>query len=233
MFIVGLPRSGTTLTEQILSSHPQLHGAGELPDLARVAERCIGESEELWQAAARLDPARSRARANEYLKALRNGAPGRCVRISDKAPLNFFQLAFVATLFPKARIVHCGRDERDNALSIWMENFSADQRYATDFDDLAHFTAQYRRLMAHWRVHLPLPMLELRYEDTVADLEGQARKLCRFLDVEWDARCLDFHESARAVQTPSRWQVREPVYTRSVARWRNYAAHLRQLVDAF
>lgn len=233
VFIVGLPRSGTTLTEQVLSSHPLLHGAGELPDLSRIASRSAGENEEPWQAAGNLDEMGSRERAHEYLKALREGAPKGRLRISDKSPLNFFQLAFAAVLFPNARVVHCVRDARDNALSIWMENFNPDQKYATDFSDLAFFRQQYEPLMAHWRVHLPLKMLELRYEDTVADLEGQARKLVAFLGAPWDARCLDFHKAGRAVQTPSRWQVRQPIYTRSVERWRAYAPYLPGLESAF
>lgn len=233
VFIVGLPRSGTTLTEQILSSHPLLHGAGELPDLSRIATNCAGAEQEAWEAASAIDEMQSRVQAQAYLRALRDGAPRERLRISDKSPLNFFQLAFAAVLFPQARVIHCRREPRDNALSIWMENFSPDQRYATDFSDLAFFTSEYRRLMAHWRAQLPLKMLELRYEDTVADLEGQARRIVGFLGAPWDARCLSFHESSRAVQTPSRWQVRQPIYTRSVERWRSYAAHLPDLEPAF
>lgn len=226
VFIVGLPRSGTTLTEQILSAHPRLHGAGELPDLSRIAARCISDGEEPWQAACRLDEASSRERAHDYLKALRDGAPDDCLRISDKSPLNFFHLALVALLFPNARVVHCRRDVRDNALSIWMENFNPDQLYATDFDDLAFFHAEYERLMAHWRNVLPVQILDVRYEATVQDVEAQARRLLSFLDVPWDARCLDFHRNDRAVQTPSRWQVRQPIYTGSIGRWRHYAPHI-------
>jgi tetratricopeptide (TPR) repeat protein len=233
VFIVGLPRSGTTLTEQILSAHPLLHGAGELRDLARIAEGCTGADEEPWVAASRLDEIGSRERAYDYLRALRAGAPRGRLRISDKSPLNFFQLAFAAVLFPHARVVHCKRGARDNALSIWMENFNAGQRYATDFSDLAYFIAQYERLMEHWRRHLPLPMLEVQYEETVRDTETQARRLTAFLGVPWDARCLEFHRSERAVQTPSRWQVRQPIYGRSVGRWRNYAELLPELDTAF
>jgi len=233
VFVVGLPRSGTTLTEQILSAHPALHGAGELPDLARLAVRQVGEADEPWQAALRLDAAASRAAAGQYLKGLRDGAPKGRLRISDKSPLNFFHLAFAALLFPGARVVHCRRGLRDNALSVWLENFDPEQRWATDFDDLAFYAAQYRRLMAHWREVLPLAVLELRYEDTVADLEAQARRLIGFLGAPWDARCLDFHSQRRAVQTPSRWQVRQPIYDRSVGRWRAYAAHLPALDAAF
>ncbi|MGH8517610.1 MAG: tetratricopeptide repeat-containing sulfotransferase family protein, partial [Panacagrimonas sp.] len=233
VFIVGLPRSGTTLTEQILSAHPQLHGAGELPDLSRIAASCVGPDAEPWQAPPRLDEMQSRERAHEYLRALRHGAPADRLRISDKSPLNYFQLALAAVLFPNARVIHCVREARDNALSIWMENFNADQRYATDFRDLAHFTGQYRRLMAHWRQHLPLRMLEVRYGDTVADVESQARRIVDFLGVPWDPRCLAFHRSRRAVQTPSRWQVRQPIYSRSVERWRDYAPWLTDLEPAF
>jgi tetratricopeptide (TPR) repeat protein len=233
VFIVGLPRSGTTLTEQILSAHPLLHGAGELPDLARIAQRCIGPDEEPWLAAFHLDEMASRKHGYEYLGALRAGAPKGRRHISDKSPLNFFQLAFAALLFPRARVIHCRRSACDNALSIWMENFNPGQRYATDFSDLAYFTAQYERLMEHWRQHLPLPILELQYEETVRDTEIQARRLMEFLEVPWDKRCLDFHRSERAVQTPSRWQVRQPIYTRSVGRWRTYAEYLPDLAAAF
>ena len=234
VFIVGLPRSGTTLCEQILASHPQLHGAGELPDLADLAIHTVEGTGSLpWQAASHVSLMGSRELAPRYLQALRNGAPKDRLRISDKSPLNFFQLAFAAVLFPNARVVHCRRDARDNALSIWMENFSPDQRYATDFEDLAFFHAQYERLMAHWRNVLPLRSIDIQYEETVGDLEAQARKLIAFLGAPWDDRCLDFHRNERAVQTPSRWQVRQPIYSRSVGRWRSYAPHLAQLSLAF
>jgi cytochrome c-type biogenesis protein CcmH/NrfG len=226
VFIVGLPRSGTTLTEQILSAHPLLHGAGELPDLGRLATSLLGEDDAPWQAAALLDENRSRALAGNYLKALRCGAAKGRMRISDKSPLNFFQLAFAALLFPHARVVHCTRDVRDNALSIWMQNFAPDQTYATDFADLAFFQSQYARLMEHWRRELPLQILDVRYEDTISDLETRARELVDFLGAPWDRRCLDFHAQTRAVQTPSRWQVRRPIYSSSVGRWKLYADYL-------
>ncbi|HEY0680852.1 MAG TPA: sulfotransferase [Steroidobacter sp.] len=234
VFIVGLPRSGTTLCEQILASHPLVHGAGELPDLARLSVRALeGADLPPWQAALQLTQPKSLELAAQYLRSLRNGAPKGCLRMSDKSPLNFFQLAFAALLFPNARVIHCRRDVRDNALSIWMENFSPDQGYATDFGDLACFHVEYQRLMEHWRKTLPLPILDLQYEDTVSDVETQARRLLAFLDLPWDERCLEFHRNDRAVQTPSRWQVRQPIYSRSVGRWRHYAPHLESLLAAF
>ncbi|UJP05631.1 MAG: sulfotransferase [Nitrosomonas sp.] len=233
VFIVGLPRSGTTLTEQILSAHPLLHGAGELPDLAKLAIQSLPEGDLPWQAALRLDAQTVDQLANEYLQALRRNTLSPLRRISDKQPLNFFHLAFVALLFPSTRIIHCTRNVRDNALSIWMENFNVDQEYATDFEDLAYFITQYKRLMAHWQAVLPLNILEMCYEKTVADLDGQARRLIKFLDVPWDEQCLDFHQIDRAVQTPSRWQVRQPIYTRSVNRWERYREYLPTLETAF
>lgn len=232
VFIVGLPRSGTTLTEQILGAHPLACGAGELPTLSRLAASVSGGEHPPWQAASLLDESGSRQVGGEYLRALRDGRPKGLLRISDKSPLNFFQLGFAAVMFPAARVVHCRRSAADNALSIWMENFGVDQYYATDFDDLAFFRSEYERLMAHWRQVLPLQMLELQYEDLVTDVHGQTRRLIEFLGLCWDDRCLEFHHHARAVQTPSRWQVRQPVYSRSVGRWKAYSEHLPELIRA-
>ena len=227
VFIVGLPRSGTTLTEQIIASHPMLHGAGEMADLPRLAARIAPDAP--WNASRRLDEQSARVLAHEYLRALRDGAPRGRLRITDKSPFNFFQLAFAALLFPQARVIHCRRDARDNALSIWLENFNQDQHYATDFGDLAHLRGAYERLMAHWKRALPLKILDVDYEALVADVETQARRIVDFMGAPWDWRCLEFHSSNRAVQTPSRWQVREPIYTRSVARWHSYQAYLPDL----
>jgi tetratricopeptide (TPR) repeat protein len=251
IFIVGLPRSGTTLTEQILSAHPQLHGAGELPDLGRLAAFSLSDNgddeSEMWQVAQLLaepiakntkDSAKdgvmqSRVIAGKYLESLREGAVKGRLRISDKSPLNFFQLAFAALLFPNAKVIHCHRNARDNALSIWMENFNPDQQWSTDFSDLAFYRMQYQRIMAHWQTVLPLKILDMPYEETVGDLEGQSKRLIDFLEVPWHDECLNFYKNERAVQTPSRWQVRQPIYTKSVERWRAYAEFLPTLTTAF
>lgn len=233
VFIVGLPRSGTTLTEQILSAHPLLHGAGELPDLANLAASVLCEGDKLWQSATLLDGMSSRKLASDYLKILREGAQKERVHISDKSPLNFFQLAFAALMFPNAKVIHCKRAIRDNALSIWMENFNPDQKWSTEFDDLAFYHFQYQRLMEHWQEALPLQILDMQYEDTVENLGRQAKRLIEFLGVDWDEQCLHFHKNTRAVQTPSKWQVRQPIYTRSVERWKFYESFLPELDAAF
>lgn len=171
--------------------------------------------------------------AHIYLAKLREKTSADVLRASDKSPLNFFHVGLIALLFPNARVVHCTRNPIDTCLSIYFENFRPNQTYATDLDDIAIYYHGYKRLMMHWREVLPLTMLELRYEDSVQDIEWQARKLIAFMGLAWDERCLDFHESRRAVQTPSRWQVRKPIYTSSVQRWRRYEKHLGALKKRF
>lgn len=236
VFIVGMPRSGTSLTEQILDSHPRALGAGELPHLAELAAGLqwqFGLDRPWPLSAPALTDMHVHELAHAYLDKLRAKAPAAVLRASDKSPLNFFHLGLVALLFPQARIVHCRRDPIDSCWSIFGESFRSNQTYATDLDDLAVYYRGYERLMAHWRAVLPLPMLELPYEAVVADIEAQARKLVAFMGLPWDERCLDFHRSRRAVQTPSRWQVRKPVYSSSVGRWRRYDRHLATLKAAF
>ena len=236
VFVVGLPRSGTTLTEQILAGHPQVHGAGELDlltDMATGTPDRLGRSDPPWpETALELAPAHIAAIASDHLGRLGALAPAGATRIIDKQPLNFWHLGLVALAFPGARVIHCTRDMRDNGLSIFAENFTPEQRWATDLSDIVHYWRGYCRLMHHWHAVAPLQILENPYETMVGDLEAAARQLVGFLDLPWDAACLAFHESDRAVQTPSRWQVRQPVYTSSVARWRHYEAEIAPLSAA-
>ncbi len=228
LFIVGMPRSGTTLTEQILAAHPLGHGCGELPDIALIAN----------QLAAMLpadDPATVPAgllaeAATRYLRAATRKAPPQARCLVDKAPLNFFHLGLVARLFPRARVIWCRRDPRDIAVSVYAENFALDERLATDLGDIGHYINLQTRLMRHWQAQLPLPVMELVYEELALDPEPVARRLVAFAGLEWDPSCLEFHRSERGVQTPSRWQVRQPIYTRSIGRWRRHAEALAPLL---
>lgn len=206
VFVVGMLRSGTTLVEQIIATHPHAAGCGELPTLPAIAERPR-------------DPTVDAARYLEV--AVRRGSPG-ARRLVDKLPLNFFNLGVAAQLFPNAHVVWCKRDPRDVALSNFSENTALQFPFATDLEDIALYQAAHDRLMRHWQAVLPLPILEIEYEAFVADIEPQARRLIEFLGLEWDPVCLEFHTRQRAVQTPSRWQVRQPVHTGSVGRWRAY-----------
>jgi tetratricopeptide (TPR) repeat protein len=232
IFIVGMPRSGTTLTEQILASHPHVSGAGELPDLPRILK---GLRPGYPANVAGFDGNRLVALANEYLSGLRAQAPSQVLRVTDKLPSNFVHLGMIATLFPGAHVVHCRRDPMDTGLSCLIELFDMEGDYTTRLEDFGEYFLQYERLMAHWREVLPIRMHEQRYEDLVADPEAHARALVEYCGLEWDPACLDFQRLERTVRTPSRWQVRQPIYMRSVGRWRNYATQmepLRQLLDS-
>lgn len=228
LFIVGMPRSGTTLTEQILAAHPACHGCGELPDIALIARQL---SEVMAVADSAGLPAEFlRDAAARYLRAATRNAPAAARLLVDKAPLNFFHLGLVARLFPQARVVWCRRDPRDVAVSMYAENFGAEERLTTDLVDIGHYINAQTTVMRHWQAQLPLPVLELVYEQVVADPEPAARRLLEFAGLDWDPRCLEFHRSERNVQTPSRWQVRQPIYTRSIGRWRHHADALAPLL---
>jgi hypothetical protein len=231
VFIVGTPRSGTSLTEQILAWHGGVAAAGELDDIPRALRELAGGplgTDDFVAPLGSLDRDTLEAIAGRYLEALPGRAPG-IVRITDKMPYNFLHLGFIAQLFPRARIVHCRREPLDSCLSCFFQRFSRGNLQTYRLEHLGAYWRQYARLMAHWHAVLDLPILDLDYEALVADIEGQSRLLVAFLGLEWDPRCLRFHESRRIVNTASFDQVREPVYSRSVGRWRHYAAHLGPL----
>jgi tetratricopeptide (TPR) repeat protein len=234
VFIVGMPRSGTTLVEQILCSHPDVFGAGELLSFAEVRNTLsqrLGGSSPYPECVRRLDAETTRALAQEYLGTLR-GYSDAARRITDKMPYNFWHLGLVRILFPNARVVHCRRDPVDTCVSIYTTHFSQDMPYTHELRDLGRHYRDYRRLMAHWRGILGGQMLELGYEDLVADQEGQSQRLIEFLGLQWDARCLEFHRNPRPVLTASNLQVRQPMYGGSVGRWRRYERHLAPLLEA-
>ena len=222
VFIVGMPRSGTSLVEQIAASHPDVFGAGELRDVGNIATSlsCIPFES---------DPINDAARKQlNHLRVL----GGSALRVIDKMPANVEHLGLIATLFPSARVIFCRRDPRDTCLSCFFQNFEAGNLYSFDLTNCGRHHVQTDRFIAHWRKVLPLRMLEVQYEDLVADLEGQSRRTIDFLGLPWNPACLNFHRTERTVLTASDWQVRQPIYTRSVGRWRNYERHLGQLFEA-
>jgi len=230
LFIVGMLRSGTTLAEQILASHPAVFGAGELPfwGNAFTELRTTGGS------TPQHDVAIGRA-TTDYLRIL-DGLSSGAVRVVDKMPTNFAFLGLIHALLPHARIIHLRRNPLDTCLSIYFQNFDAAITYANDLGDLAHYFQQYLRLMQHWRALLPSDaMLEVPYEELVADQESWSRRMIEFIGLPWDPACLEFHRAGRTVLTASKWQVRQKINSSAVARWRNYAAHLgplRELASA-
>jgi tetratricopeptide (TPR) repeat protein len=230
VFIVGLPRSGTTLTEQVLASHSQVFGAGELrlarDDFLALAGALPADTE-VFEPLYRLDPESVRRQAGRHLEELQvlDAAADRMV---DKMPDNYLYLGLLAVLFPRARFIHCRRDLRDVAASCWLTQFRH-IRWANDFDHIATRFEEYERLMAHWRHVLPVRLLEVDYEDTVADLEGTARRLLAFCGLDFEPACLAFHEGQRPIRTASITQVRQPLYRRSVGRWQRYEQALGPL----
>ncbi|UFP93449.1 tetratricopeptide repeat protein [Gloeobacter morelensis] len=224
VFIVGMPRSGTSLVEQILSRHSNIHAAGELVDLFMFATAV----ENYPAGVLELAPEALHTLARRYLDRLEQLSPS-ALRVTDKLPQNYLHLGFIALLFPGARIIHCLRDPLDTCLSCHFQNFGLRHPYSGDLAHLGFYYRQYERLMAHWRSVLPLPMLEVSYEALVADPQTISRALVAFCGLEWEESCLRFWESERFVNTASYDQVRRPVYDSSVGRTRHYAAHLGPL----
>ncbi len=224
VFITGMPRSGTTLCEQILAVHRDVHGAGERTALGQMADSLGGP-----HGIAALDEAALDAAAERYLAALRDLAPGKA-RIVDKMPGNELHLGLVGLMLPGARIIHCLRDPRDIGLSIWTFRFHGEHPYAHDLADLGWTIAQRARLVAHWRAVLPNPILTVALHDWVQDFDGTLARVLAHLDLPPDPACMRFYESDRDVRTVSRAQVRQPVHGRGLGRWRAYAAELAPLI---
>ncbi|QTA90213.1 tetratricopeptide repeat-containing sulfotransferase family protein [Desulfonema magnum] len=232
VFIVGMLRSGTTLVEQIISSHSHAHGAGELKKIGDMVNALSArfKGKVLYPEYVRHISARAmNTLARSYEDCLRRGTGTDILRISDKMPQNYFHLGLISLLFPKARIIHCRRHPMDICLSNYFQYYGPGSDPAYDLAGIGAYYRQYKRLMAHWRKVLPLKMYEIQYEELIANTEDNVRRLIRFLGLEWEERCLSFHRNPRAVQTASVWQVRQPLYTRSVHRWQNYEDFLGPL----
>ncbi|MHB8743211.1 MAG: tetratricopeptide repeat-containing sulfotransferase family protein [Sulfuricaulis sp.] len=231
VFIVGMPRSGTSLVEQILANHPEIFGAGELKDIDVIAAQLSKElriAQPVHAGQDRLTNARLDSLAASYLQRLQDLSPD-ATCVTDKMPHNFMHLGLINLLFPDARVVHCVRDPRDTCLSIYFQSLSPSHAYATDLADLGFYYQEYRRLMSHWRRVVDIKMIEVSYEELVADVEVVSRRLVAFCGLDWRSDCLEFYKSDRRVATASNNQVRQPVYTSSVGRWHHYAQHIEPL----
>jgi tetratricopeptide (TPR) repeat protein len=231
VFIVGMPRCGSTLVEQILDSHPAIHGAGELGWISRIAgqaAKAVGQnSVDLPRCLEKLTQANVDELASEYSRPLNALAPT-ATRIVDKNLANYLHLGFICMLFPMARVIHVRRDPLDTCISCFTNEFVA-YDLGADLGAVGHYYRQYERLMEHWRQVSTLPMLEMNYEDVVADLEGASRRMTDFLGLPWDPGCLKFHDNKRFIGTASNRQASQPLYSSSVGRWRHYDKYLAPL----
>ncbi len=232
VLILGMPRSGTTLVEQILASHPQVHGAGELKKFHEIVISTptrLGKPVKNPAAGRLVDRAPSAEMGQEYIDHLRAMHPT-ALRVTDKMPFNFRLLGMIALLLPEVAIIHCRRDPLDVCLSCYFARFTEELNFSYNLLDVGRYYLDYERLMAHWRRVLPLRMLDVQYEELVGDIEGVSRRMLSHCGLEWDERCLAFHETERMVKTASNWQVRQPLYSSSAGRWRKYESHLGPLI---
>lgn len=234
IFVLGMPRSGTTLTEQILASHSQVFGAGELHDLLYLANNPFPARGKIHEgfpiALGDLKKAEVTALGNKYVKGLRERAPG-SARITDKMPANCFCIGLIHLILPNAKIIHVKRNPVDTCVSQFTRLFNKSQYQSYDLAELGRFYKNYTKVMDHWRNVLPAgSFYEIQYEEVVADIDSEARKLLEYCGLEWEDGCLDFHKTERSVRTASVTQVRQPIYNSSVERWRKYEEFLGPLL---
>ena len=233
IFIVGMPRSGTSLVEQILACHPQVSGRGELDILEHLEQKMpalLGRTESYPGCLAGAGSGALAMLARAYLDGIAALSAGRKY-VTDKLPGNYERLGLIEKLFPGARIIHVIRDPRDTCLSCYFQNFSKNLTYTTDLRTLGEVYRIYERMMDHWRSTLSIAILDLRYESLVTSPETEVRRILEFCGLPWDSRCLEFHQSTRYINTASYDQVRRPIYQSSIGRWKHYEVHLRELIE--
>ena len=228
VFILGMPRSGTTLVEQIIASHPDVYGAGELADLLNLVQNFHASA----QPGIQHEPDKLTQLGSEYLNVLKKRAPN-ALRVTDKMPGNFSAIGLIHLILPNAKIIHVRRNPLDTCLSCFTQLFTHGHEYSYELTELGLYYAGYRQLMEHWRSVLPKgSFLEVDYEEIIADQITQARRLIDYCELEWNDSCLDFHATNRPIQTASVMQVRQPIYNSSVERWRHYGPCLTPLIAA-
>mgnify|MGYP001550257150 CR=1 FL=1 len=235
VFVIGMPRSGTTLTEQILSAHPDIFGAGEVETVDKIAvlsEEISPTRDTFPISALKLTQFGAELIGRRYVEDMQRRSDKPAARIVNKMPHNFELLGMIALILPNAKIIHCRRNPLDTCLSCWTKNFNDAHGYNRSLTDLGRYYRGYHDLMEHWRQTLPIEILDIDYENLTSDTETVARKIINFTGLDWDPRCLDFHKVERPVRTASAWQVRQTIYQTSVGRWRNYMPHLQPLIEA-
>ena len=232
VFILGMPRSGTTLVEQIIASHPQAHGAGELEAIpaAHVSLALqLKYADPPPECMKLIDKKMAEEHAARYLQELTLYDPT-AARITDKLPGNFARIGLIKTLFPEARIIHCQRNPLDNCISLFFHHFLG-LKCSFELAELGQYYLDYQRLMSHWEALFPGEILNVQYEELVMDQAGVSRHLIDYIGLPWDEKCIDFHTNERTVMSPSNIQVRQPIFKDSIDRWKPYEKHLQPLIE--
>ena len=223
VFIVGMPRSGTSLIEQILASHKDIHGGGELTDLWNIGNNISGSMNLINYAKnfSNISHNKLKAYSEEYIQALRDISNNK-IRVTDKLPHNFMHIGLIEKLFPNAKIIHCQRHPFDTCLSIYFKKFNDNHVYSKSLEELARFYKKYISLMEHWYRNSSLSIITVNYEDMVSNQESESYRLIEHIGLEWDNSILKFYNSGRVIMTPSYHQASKPIYNKSVNRWKNY-----------
>lgn len=232
IFIIGMPRSGTTLVEQILSSHSDVYGAGELGDIASIIETLKSRTQHQQPDPHFLNDTTELDLLGfglAYLKRLEELSNNK-QRVVNKNPLNFKHIGLILLMFPNAKLVHIKRNPVDTCLSCYFQNFSNGQTYAFNLEHLAAFYTNYSKLMGHWQALYTDRIHSLSYEELITDQEAVTRELLEFCDLDWQNTCLNFHHTERHVKTASKYQVRKPLYTDSHEKWRHYEPYLPSVI---
>ncbi len=234
IFILGMPRSGTSLTEQILATHKDVYGAGELEHIKQLSSLIRNTDPQATgdypTRMANIDQVKLTELANIYLDKL-NNLNSDASYVTDKMPHNFLHIGLISLLFPEARIIHCRRNPLDNGLSIYFQNFIWTHDYALDLADIGFFYSEYERIMKHWEDVIDIPIMTVQYEDMIEDQENMSRQILDFCGLAWDDSVMNFYDSKRDVATASYDQVRRPIYKTSKERWKNYEKHIEPLMD--
>ena len=234
IFVVGLPRSGSTLIEQILASHSQVEGTSELPYIGHVSgslnlNRADGIN--FPEAVRELGPAHLKSLGQEYLNAAQMHRTEGALYFIDKMPNNYPSVGFIHMILPNAKIIDARRYPLDSCLSCFRQLFARGQPFTYDLTDIGEYFVEYQRLMDHWHQVLPGTVLTVQYEDVVTDFESQVRRLLEYCELPWEDSCINFHETDRPIRTASSEQVRQPIYSKSINFWRNYEQHLGELIE--
>jgi tetratricopeptide (TPR) repeat protein len=233
IFIVGMPRSGTSLIEQILDSHQSIYGAGELKDLSESLESNVKElsNEQSLDFIGKAKKSFFEKVGNDYLNKVWKLSPN-SKYISDKMPGNFFNIGLIYLVFPHAKIIHSMRDPMDSCFSNFTKLFKDDMRFTYSQENIGNYYKDYHTIMEHWKKVLPSDFIcHMKYEDMINDTEKEAKRLTSFIGLNWDPNCLKFYDNNRNVKTASMMQVRKPIYKSSLARWKNFIKHLKPLYN--